>query len=223
MEEIDALMAAPVGIPATGLYGLVDLVGLDVLDLVAKNLAANLPDGDPGLAYASLPPIEQAMVARGQLGRKTGGGFYRLTRHDDGTRTKEVFDLRLESWRKAEAVELAPAHADAPSLLFADDAQGRFAWDLMIGTLCYAAELLPEIADDVVNVDRAMRWGFNWARGPFELLDALGPGRVIARLEADDEPLPKMLGVLRAAGAPGFYSTDGKRFLGVDGAFHPIP
>jgi 3-hydroxyacyl-CoA dehydrogenase len=222
MEQIDALLAAPVGIPPTGLYGLLDLVGLDVLELVAKNLAANLPDGDAGLAFARLPPIEQAMVERGQLGRKTGGGFYRLIRHDDGTRSKEAFDLRLQSWRAAETVSLAPEHADATSLLFNASPQGRLAWDVMGGTLCYAAELIPDIADGVVNVDRAMRWGFNWAKGPFELLDALGPDRVIDRLEAEDQPLPKMLGALREAGAGRFYREDGT-CLGADGAFHPVP
>jgi 3-hydroxyacyl-CoA dehydrogenase len=210
MEQIDALLAAPVGIPPTGLYGLLDLVGLDVLELVARNLAANLPDGDPGLAFACLPPMEQAMVERGQLGRKTGGGFYRLIRHDDGARSKEVFDLRLQGWRPAENVTLAPEHTEAASLLFDDSTQGRLAWDVMGGTLCYAAGLIPEIADDVVNVDRAMRWGFNWAKGPFELLDALGPARVIARLEAADQPLPNMLEVLRKAGAERFYGEGGR-------------
>jgi 3-hydroxyacyl-CoA dehydrogenase len=221
MEEIDALLAAPVGIPPTGLYGLLDLVGLDVLELVAKNLAANLPDGDPGLAFARLPPVEQAMVGRGQLGRKTGGGFYRLIRHD-GARSKEVFDLRQQDWRPAENVTLAPQHTQAASLLFDDSPQGRLAWDVMGGTLCYAAGLIPEIADDVLNVDRAMRWGFNWARGPFELLDALGPARVIARLEAADQALPKMLEILRKAGAGRFYG-EGNTCLGADGAFHPVP
>jgi len=221
MEQIDALLAGPVGIPPTGLYGLLDLIGLDVLALVARNLAANLPDGDAGLAFARLPPIEQAMVERGQLGRKTDGGFYRLLRHDDGTRSKEVFDLRLQSWRAAEDVTLAPQHAEAASLLFDDSPQGRLAWDVMGGTLCYAAELIPEIADDVVNVDRAMRWGFNWAKGPFELLDALGPTRVIARLEAEGQPLPRMLEVLRTAGAERFYG--GSTCLGADGAYHPVP
>ena len=194
-----------------------------MLELVAKNLAANLPDGDAGLAFARLPPIEQAMVERGQLGRKTGGGFYRLIRHDDGTRSKEVFDLRLQSWRAAGNVALAPEHTDAASLLFDDSPQGRLAWDVMGGTLCYAAGLIPEIADDVVNVDRAMRWGFNWAKGPFELLDALGPARVVDRLEADDQPLPKMLGILRKAGAERFYGAGGNTCLGTDGAFHPVP
>jgi 3-hydroxyacyl-CoA dehydrogenase len=222
MEQIDALLAAPVGIPPTGLYGLLDLIGLDVLELVAKNLAANLPDGDAGLAFARLPPIEHAMVERGQLGRKTGGGFYRLIRHNDGARSKEVFDLRLQSWRPAEEVTLAPEHTEAASLLFDDSPQGRLAWDVMGGTLCYAAGLIPEIADDVVNVDRAMRWGFNWAKGPFELLDALGPARVIERLEATNQPLPKMLEVLRKAGAERFYGEAGT-CLGTDGAFHPVP
>ena len=77
----------------------------------------------------------------------------------------------------------------------------------MGGTLCYAADLLPEIADDIVNVDRAMRWGFNWANGPFELLDAIGPERVIARLEHERAPLPTMLQVLRARGPDASIGT----------------
>lgn len=222
-EEIDALMATPVGIPATGLYGLIDLVGLDVLDFVAKNLAANLPEGDPGRAFARLPAAERAMLERGQVGRKAGGGFYRLQTSSDGSRTKETFDLAAGTWRAARVVELSPAHRDAASLLFAPDAAGRFAWRVMGGTLCYAADLLPEIADDIVNVDRAMRWGFNWAKGPFQLLDHVGPERVIAALKAEGQPMPKMLQVLRATGAERFYREDGNSYLGVDGAFHPTP
>jgi 3-hydroxyacyl-CoA dehydrogenase len=222
MEQIDALLAAPVGVPPTGLYGLLDLIGLDVLELVARNLAANLPASDPGLAFAHLPPLEQAMVARGQLGRKSGGGFYRLIRHEDGARSKEIFDLHLQNWRPVENATLAPQHREAASLLFDDSPQGRLAWNVMGRTLCYAAELIPEIADDVVNVDRAMRWGFNWAKGPFELLEALGPARVIERLEASDQTVPRMLEVLRKAGAQSFYGDDGRTALGPDGAFHPL-
>jgi 3-hydroxyacyl-CoA dehydrogenase len=218
MEEIDALLAAPVGIPPTGLYGLLDLIGLDVLALVARNLTADLPHGDAGVAFARLPPIEQAMVERGQLGRKTGGGFYRLIRHDDGSRSKQVFDLRLQHWRAAEDVVLAPEHGEAAALLFDDSPQGRLAWDVMGGTLCYAAGLIPEIADDVANVDRAMRWGFNWQRGPFELLDTLGPDRVIARLETAGQPLPRMLEVLRRSGAERFYGDGGRTCLSAEGA-----
>jgi 3-hydroxyacyl-CoA dehydrogenase len=221
MEAIDALMGKPLGIPPTGLFGLIDLIGLDVMDLVARNLAANLPDGDAGRAYASLPPIEQAMLQRNQLGRKSGGGFYRSLKLDDGSRRKEVFDLGSERWQDMQEIELAPEHGSAGSLLFADDAPGRFAWDLMSTTLCYAADLVPEIADDIVNVDRALRWGFNWRHGPFELLDAIGPERVIGRLESERRPLPRMLAVLQAAGGGRFYRDNA--YLGTDGAFHPLP
>jgi 3-hydroxyacyl-CoA dehydrogenase len=219
MEQIDALMARPVGIPATGLFGLIDLIGLDVMDLVGRNLAANLPPGDPGHAYTRLPAAEQAMLARGQLGRKSGGGFYRLVQREDGSRAKETFDLTTGSWRPSRTVELDARHLDPASLLFDTDPAGRFAWDLMGGTLCYAANLIPEIADDIVNVDRALRWGFNWAKGPFELLDALGPQRVIRRLRDEGRPLPAMLQVLESAGAERFYRADG-RHLGRDGAWH---
>jgi 3-hydroxyacyl-CoA dehydrogenase len=93
----------------------------------------------------------------------------------------------------------------------------------MGGTLCYAAGLVPEISDDIVNVDRALRWGYGWQKGPFELLDALGPDKVIARLEVAGKPIPKMLGVLRKAAAESFYRGGGAEYLGLDGAFYPVP
>ncbi len=222
MEDIDGLMGAPVGIPKTGLYGLIDLIGLDVMDLVGKNLAANLPDGDAGHAFAALPPAEQAMLERGQLGRKTGGGFYRMLKAEDSSRTKETFDLADQSWRPTHPVDVSAPHDQASSLLFADDAKGRFAADLMGGTLLYAAGLVPEIADDIVNIDRAMRWGFNWAKGPFELMDAIGPARMIARLESEGARLPKMLDVLKKSDCEFFYDQEVGTFLGLDGRYHPI-
>ncbi len=223
IETLDALMSAPVGLPPTGLYGLIDLVGLDVMDLVGKNLLANLPADDACRPFAVLPPEEQAMLERGQLGRKSGGGFYRLTKRDDGSRLKEVFELDHGGWREAAEVSLDARHSDLAGLVFADDAEGRFAWELMAATLGYAADLVPEIADDIVNVDRAMRWGFNWQRGPFELLDALGPAGVIERLEAAGEHVPRMLLLLRESGAEAFYRRDGTEFLGTDGSWHPVP
>lgn len=223
MEEIDALMGAPVGIPGTGLYGLIDLIGLDIMDLVGKNLANNLPDGDAGHAFTSLPSIELAMLERGQLGRKTGGGFYRMQKAEDGSRTKEAFDLQSENWRASGRAALATPHDQAGTLLFADDPKGRFAADLMGGTLLYAAGLVPEIADDIVNIDRAMRWGFNWQKGPFELMDAIGPTRMAEMPALQNKPLPKMLDVLQQAGADSFYRDAGAAYLGLDGAYHPVP
>jgi 3-hydroxyacyl-CoA dehydrogenase len=223
MERIDALMGEPVGLPSTGLYGLIDLIGLDVMDLVGKNLAANLPEGDPGRAFVELPTAERAMLVRGQLGRKTGGGFYRLVKGEDGSRMKETFDLTSENWRPSEPAALATPHDEATTLLFADDAEGRFARDLMGGTLFYAADLIPEIADDIVNIDRAMRWGFNWRRGPFELIDLIGPRRLIDKLDAESRPLPRMLQALKDAGGERFYRDGGTAYLGQDGVYRPTP
>ena len=223
MEEIDALMGAPVGLPSTGLYGLFDLIELDVMDLVGRNLAVNLPADDAGHASTAFPAAEQAMLERGQLGRKTGGGFYKVIKHDDGSRSKEVFDVSTGAWRAANPVELAEAHCEAGTLMFGDDAQGRLAWDLMGGALLYAAGLVPEIADDLVSIDRAMRWGFAWTMGPFQLLDAIGPARVIERLESEGAAVPAMLEVLRRAGQQTFYRADGAEYLGLDGAWHAAP
>ncbi|MCH8037899.1 MAG: 3-hydroxyacyl-CoA dehydrogenase, partial [Proteobacteria bacterium] len=221
-ERIDALMSGPFGLPPTGLFGLIDLIGLDVMDLVGKNLAINLPAGDAGRAFAGFPEPVQAMLERGQLGRKSGGGFYRMQRLDDGSKLKETFDLGTGDWRTAEAVALPDSHL-GPGVMLLDDADGRLAWEIMGETLCYAAGLVPEIADDIVSVDRAMRLGFAWRQGPFELLDALGADKVIGKLGRAGRELPHMLRVLKEAGAETFYRSEGSRFLGTDGRFHSVP
>lgn len=223
VEEIDAAMGAPVGVPPTGLYGLLDLVGLDVLGLVAENLRENLPAADAGRAYARLPADAAAMIERGQIGRKTGGGFYRMSKAPDGGRTKETFDPQTGDWRPSRVAALAEAHQSLGGLLFGDDVLSTFAWKAMGATLLYAADLIPEISDDVVNIDRAMRWGFNWRQGPFEMLDSLGPKRIIARLRDEDRAVPHMLQVLERCGAESFYRNDGSEFLGEDGAWHAVP
>ncbi|MCP1336252.1 3-hydroxyacyl-CoA dehydrogenase family protein [Futiania mangrovi] len=222
-ETIDALMGRPVGLPSTGLYGLIDLIGLDIMDLVGKNLSVNLPEGDAGRAFTALPHAEQAMLARGQLGRKTGAGFYRMLKAEDGSRRKETFDLTTETWREAEDAALTAPNDHAETLLFAETDEGRFAWDLMGGTLAYAADLVPEISDDIVNIDRAMRWGFSWGKGPFELMDAVGPAKIAARIEAEGRPLPAMLQVLKNEGGETFYGDGGASFLGRDGVRRPVP
>lgn len=222
-ETVDAVLGTPVGLPPTGLYGLIDLIGLDVMELVGKNLAVNLPADDIGRSYTEFPEVEQDMHDRGQLGRKAGGGFARMQKLEDGSKKKETFDLIQREWRDAKAADVADVPADLGAVVFADTVEGELAWQVFGGTLRYAADLVPEIADDVVNIDRAIRWGFNWVKGPFEMLDHLGPARVIERIEAEGGEVPAMLGVLRDSGADSFYRNDGAEFLGLDGEYHATP
>lgn len=226
-ETIDAVLGGPVGLPSTGLYGLIDLIGLDVMDLVGKNLAINLPDGDPGRAFTSFPAAEQRMLERGQLGRKTRdtGGFARVLRSAEGAKTVETFDLESERWRAAEPPDLAGVPTELGDVVFHDSLHGRLAWDMFGGTLRYAAGLVPEIAGDIANVDNAIRWGFNWQLGPFEMLDHLGPARVIERIESEGAEVPAMLGVLGDAGAQSFYRTaDAQRVMMMpDRTWAPVP
>jgi 3-hydroxyacyl-CoA dehydrogenase len=227
-ETINAVLGKPVGLPPTGLYGLIDLIGLDVMDLVGKNLAVNLPDGDAGHAFTSFPEVEQRMLERGQLGRKSRqlGGFGRVQKLDDGTKRIETFDLVTEAWRDFVEPDLEGVPGEMGAVLFDDSPQGRLAWQVFGGTLRYAAGLVPEIADDVVNIDNAIRWGFNWAHGPFEMLDAIGNDRVIAKIRAEGAELPSMLQVLADSGGSTFYrdGVDGARqYLGRDGNWNQVP
>ena len=223
-ETVDAVLAKPIGLPPTGLFGLIDLIGLDVMDLVGKNLAINLPEGDPGIEFTQLPKVEQAMLERGQLGRKSRalGGFGRMVKLDDGSRKKETFDLHTGVWRDWTVPDLDGVPAELGSVLFEDSLAGQLAWQVFGGTLRYAADLIPEISDDIVNIDRAIRWGFNWVQGPFELLDTIGPDRFAAEIKAEGSELPTMLRVLRDAPGESFYQAGGARFLGVDGEYHDV-
>jgi 3-hydroxyacyl-CoA dehydrogenase len=220
-ERIDAVLSRPIGLPATGLYGLVDLIGLDVMDHVARNLRDNLPEGDAGRAWLDFPDAERQMMERGQLGRKTGGGYYRMNKHDDGTRSLSVFDLDNSQWRDQSEDATAHLPTDLRELIFDDSAEGQLVWDLMSDTLCYTADLVPAIADDIVNIDRAMRWGFNWQFGPFELIDEIGVDAFAEKLVQQNRPLPAMVNVLLQSDSSSFYNNG--NYLSVDGQMLPMP
>ena len=217
---VDALMSAPIGLPATGLYGLVDLIGLDVMYNVGRNLEANLPDGDAGRRFVRFTDNVQRLYDRGQLGRKSGGGFYKLIRHDDGSKSMAVFDLAGDEWQPSGNVVLPENEQSLTGLFAADSANGRFVRSLMTETLCYSADLVPEIADDIVNVDRAMRWGFGWKKGPFELIDELGAKRLAESANSLGLAPPAMISRLLDSGESTFYRRDGSEFFGVDGHWH---
>ena len=207
IEEADAVMGRPMGIPKTGLFGLYDLIGLDLMLDVASSLAMALPPGDAFHAVAGGIPVTRDLVASGHTGDKGPGGFYR-----GGGEAREAVDLDTGEFRpavrKAPEAATAGAHEGMRAMAEHPSPAGRFARRVLARTLAYAASLVPEVSDEVVPIDEAMKLGYGWSRGPFEMIDALGAGWFRDLLAAEDIPVPP---VLDAAGDAPFYRTDGGR------------
>ena len=204
VEEADAVAGRPFGVPKTGVFGLMDLVGIDLGPHIAKSLLATLPEGD---AYRSVHREEKLvgrMIAEGRTGRKGKGGFYTLKREGSG-RIKLAVDLATGEYRVSEKPRLDSIEAagrDLRKLAEHPDRGGRFARALLLDTLGYAASLVPEIAGTVDAVDAAMRLGYNWKQGPFELIDRVGASWLAQALREDGRPVPKLL---EAVGTGAFY------------------
>ena len=223
VEEADAINGKPMGIPSTGVFGLFDLVGIDLMPHVSKSMLATLPANDGYRAIRVDLPLINRMIAEGYTGRKGKGGFYKVTKTASG-RTKEAMDLvtgQYRPTREARLASLAAGRKSLKALVSHGDKGGQYAWRVVSQTLAYAASLVPEIADTIVQVDTAMRWGYGWERGPFELLDALGTSWFAEKLAKDGTPVPKLL---QLAAGRSFYRVDAGRleFLGPDGAYHPM-
>ncbi|MBE9556262.1 MAG: 3-hydroxyacyl-CoA dehydrogenase [Proteobacteria bacterium] len=221
VEEADAIMGRPMGIPKTGVFGLLDLVGLDLSRHVAREMAASLPGTDAYLAIKRDVPLFEKLIADGYTGRKGKGGFYRLNR-EGGGREKEAIDLQTGEFAPAlrpRLESIGAAGKDLRRLLEFPDKTGQYGWRVLSQVLCYAASLIPEIADDVAAADEAMRLGYAWKEGPFQIADRIGVDWLVARLEEEGRDVPPLLA--RAAEAGGFYRTEGGQlqFLTVDGEY----
>lgn len=209
VEEADAVMGRPLGFPKTGVFGLMDLVGLDLQPHVDRSMAAALPKDDPYHAIRRDFPLMARLIAEGYTGRKGKGGFYRLDRSGGG-KVKQAIDFATGAYRatekpRFESIEAAKT-GGLRALVSHPDKGGRYAWRVLAGTLSYAASLVPEIADTIDDIDRAMRLGYNWAQGPFELIDALGAAWFTEKLRAEGRPVPPLLA--RAAEKGGFYRVE---------------
>ena len=223
IEEADAVMGKPFGIPRTGVFGLLDLVGIDLMPHTTASLTANLPASDPIQAVSRDVPLIRGMIASGHTGRKGKGGFYRLNRSGGG-RTKEAIDLRSGEYRpeqQAELPELADGGRDLRALLAGDTPACHYAWRVIGRTIAYAASMVPEVTDSIDAVDAAMRLGYNWTYGPLELADRIGVDWLIERLEVDGVAIPPLL---RAAAGRGFYreTKGGREALDVGGTYRPV-
>jgi 3-hydroxyacyl-CoA dehydrogenase len=216
VEDADAIGGKPMGVPKTGIFGLVDLVGIDLMPYLKASLSATLPKDDPYQAIAKDHPLIMKMIGEGYTGRKGKGGFYRINR--EAGKIKEAIDLATGDYRKA-GKPVSIAAKDLRGLIATPGKVGAFAWAVLGPTLAYAAGLVGEAADDVLAIDTAMKLGYNWKYGPFELIDRIGVAEFAKRLEADGAVVPAIV----ALGKP-FYRVEGgqRQFLGLDGDYHAI-
>jgi 3-hydroxyacyl-CoA dehydrogenase len=216
VEDADAIGGKPMGVPKTGIFGLVDLVGIDLMPYLKASLTATLPRGDAYQAIAKDHPLILKMIGEGYTGRKGKGGFYRINK--EAGKVKEAVDLATGEYRKA-AKPVSIAAKDLRGLIATPGKVGAYAWAVLGPTLAYAAGLLGEAADDVLAIDTAMKLGYNWKYGPFELIDRIGVEEFAKRLEADGAVVPPIV----ALGKPFYRVEQGQRqFLGLDGEYHAI-
>ncbi|HEV7475783.1 MAG TPA: 3-hydroxyacyl-CoA dehydrogenase/enoyl-CoA hydratase family protein, partial [Pyrinomonadaceae bacterium] len=217
IEEVDKITGQIVGRPKSATFRTFDLVGLDVFGHVVKNLYEALPDDDEREVFKA-PEFLGAMIGKGILGNKTKGGFYRRQPGEGGKKEIWAIDHLTLDYRPAQkvklpALDMAKNVEDLPerikSLVWGKDRVGAFLWKTMSRTFRYAANRIPEIADSIVEIDRGMRWGFNWELGVFETWDAIGVEKSVARMKEEGQPIPANVEKLLAAGAKSFYKKDG--------------
>jgi len=219
VTEIDALFGQAMGRPKTAMLKTADLVGLDTLGHVARNSFELIADGEERKDFI-LPDFFDQMLEKKMLGKKTQGGFYKTDLTPEWKKVRKVINLETleyEDWQKAdfpclgEAKKAKSLPEKIKAIVYGDDKGARFAWKAVADQLIYSANRIPEISDTVVEIDNAMKWGFNFEMGPFETWDAIGVKESVAKMEADGMAVPAKVKDMLAAGVETFYKTeDGK-------------
>lgn len=233
VAEVDKLTGRAIGRPKSATFRTADLVGLDTMAHVAGTLHATLTE-DPHRDLFVLPDFIQRLVAEGRLGDKSGEGFYKKSRDAEGNREilmldPETLEYVPQGKVSFPSLDMAKSVEDLaeriPGLVYGKDRGAAFLWTTLSATVRYAAACIPEIADDIVNVDRAMRWGFGWELGPFQLWDAMGFRTACDRMLAEGHTLPPLAQKLYDDGAEGFYTREAgaTSYFATDGAFQPVP
>lgn len=208
IEDADAVLSKPIGVPKTGVFGLADLVGIDLMPHVLGSMQMALPASDPMILGYRPMALVKTMLDKGLSGRKGKGGFYRLERKSDGSKEKQAIDLATGEYRKQEKSVLESAKhkpKELLALLKDSDVGGKYARTVMLRTLAYAAFLVPDVTDNIADIDAAMRLGYRWKYGPFELMDMIGVDALISLLEADGIEVPAFLSLAKGGQ---FYQTE---------------
>ncbi|MGC1659100.1 MAG: 3-hydroxyacyl-CoA dehydrogenase NAD-binding domain-containing protein [Candidatus Acidiferrales bacterium] len=221
VEEVDVCTGPAIGQPKSATFRTADIVGLDVLAHVVRNIYESVPDDESREMYR-LPAFVEEMLKRGWLGEKTGGGFYKRVKKD-GESEILTLDLRTMEYRPRQKARFASIEAgkqlddtrERLRLLLGPALEGKsgdkaneFLWATLSENCRYAAQRVPEIANTIVDVDRAMRWGFAWELGPFEIWDALGVEKMAAALEREGRAQPPLVKQALASPAKSFYQSE---------------
>jgi len=174
IEEADAVFGRPMGIPKTGVFGLYDLIGIDLMADVLKSFLKELPKSDVFYEVAQEIPLVKNLIETGYIGRKGKGGFYRMNKKD-GKKVLEAINLNTKDYSPSKKIDLnIDEKVDLKELVSRNDKYGKYAWSVISKIILYASSLIPNVTKDYNNIDEAMRLGFNWNKGPFEMLNEIG-------------------------------------------------
>ena len=173
VEEADSIFGRPMGIPKTGIFGLYDLIGIDLMADVLKSFNRELPKTDKFHEVAKEIPLVKKLIETGYTGRKGKGGFYRIKKTSD-RKVMEALNLETGEYSPSKKISIKSEKVDLKSLINRDDKYGKYAWSVISKIIKYASSLVPGITKEFNDIDEAMRLGFNWSKGPFEMLEEIG-------------------------------------------------
>ena len=182
IEEADAVFGRPMGIPKTGVFGLYDLIGIDLMADVLKSFIKELPQQIPFHIVAKEIPLVKQLIENGYTGRKGKGGFYRMNKSNN-QKFLEAINLESGEYSKVKKIDLGIDTVDLKNLINRKDKYGEYAWSVISKIIKYASSLVPGVTDKFNNIDEAMRLGFNWAMGPFEMLKEIGVENFFNRID----------------------------------------
>ncbi|WP_440912925.1 3-hydroxyacyl-CoA dehydrogenase NAD-binding domain-containing protein [Candidatus Pelagibacter sp.] len=182
IEEADAVFGRPMGIPKTGVFGLYDLIGIDLMADVLKSFIKELSDNDEFQIVAKEIPLVKKLIDTGYTGRKGKGGFYRMNKSGN-QKILEAINLETGEYTTSKKIDLGVETVDINNLINRKDKYGEYAWEVISKIIKYASSLVPGITDKFNDIDEAMRLGFNWAMGPFEMLKSIGVEKFFSRID----------------------------------------